>query len=107
MDLLLFNGWSALLLDQAPAGKKRRLGVKTCLCTALMLLWPCSIPLLQRGVLCRASYRAGALHLQPLLPDHCPILQQGHVQDSTACPGKEQGCSQVGSHARLRGIFKL
>lgn len=56
MDLLLFNGRSALLLDQAPAGKERRLGVKTCLCTALMLLWPCSVPLLQRGVLCRASY---------------------------------------------------
>lgn len=55
MDLLMFNGRSALLLDQAPAGKERRLGFKTCLCSVRMLLLCCSVPALShcsRGVLC-------------------------------------------------------
>lgn len=94
MNLLIFSGCSVLLLGQAPAGEKKGLGIKNCLCSARTPLPRGSIPALFRcsrrecreAVLCQAGHRAGEQHQHPPLPRSPSCLQWGHEQDLLSWP---------------------
>lgn len=128
MNLQIFNGWSVLLLGQAPAGEEKGLGIKNCLCSARTLLpcasipasFRCSRPVCQEAVLCQAGHRAGEQHQHPALPRSPSCPQWGHEQDLLSRPSSPrglqaaqpawQGAGATGRSApcaRLRGIFKL